>query len=56
MKTAPKLSHNQLGSAKNLLCIATAKSSIVTEANRMIASFVAGQTSKTDVLNFGYLR
>jgi len=38
-----------------LLCIATAKPSVVTEANRMIASFMAGKTNKTDVPNLGYL-
>ncbi|KAK0616776.1 hypothetical protein B0T14DRAFT_483166 [Immersiella caudata] len=38
-----------------LLCMATADPSIVREANRMIASFMAGNKSKTDIPNLGYL-
>jgi ubiquitin-protein ligase len=38
-----------------LLCTATAKPEVVREANRMIASFMAGKKSKADIPNLGYL-
>ena len=38
-----------------LLCVATENPKLVTDANKMIASFVSGKTSKTDAPNLGWL-